>query len=199
MGNIGIGYTAASESLFPSVRFTGRETTDPAGTLQTEGVCVDGTGVQTGASRWGDYSTTAVDPVDQCTFWTFQEYVELTGTFQWNTRVCSFRFASCTGEEPPPPPPANVAPVADAGADLTVPRRSSGTLDGTGSVDSDGTIVSYSWVSSSRTVNISNPTSPTPSFTTRNVRRDTPVTVTLTVTDDDGATSTDTVVVTVLR
>ncbi|GAB2190546.1 hypothetical protein [Sessilibacter sp. MAH2] len=101
VGNIGLAYTASSNSLFPSVRFTGRETTDPAGTLQQEATCVDGTGVQTGVSRWGDYSTTAVDPVDQCTFWTFQEYVELTGNFQWNTRVCSFSFPSCTSAAAP--------------------------------------------------------------------------------------------------
>ncbi|GAA6167852.1 hypothetical protein [Sessilibacter corallicola] len=62
------------------------------------------------------------NPVDQCTSWVFQEYVELTSTIQWSTRVCGFSFASCTGDESPP---VNQAPVADA--DFTVPRRSRGT------------------------------------------------------------------------
>ncbi|MCE2030332.1 PKD domain-containing protein [Sessilibacter corallicola] len=196
MGNIGIGYTASSESLFPSVRFTGRETTDPAGTLQAEGVCVDGTGVQTGVSRWGDYSTTAVDPVDQCTFWTFQEYVELTGTFQWSTRVCSFSFDSCTGDDPTPP--ENEAPVANAGQDFFILRQTRGNLNGRASSDADGTIVSYNWVSSSNRLRIRNPDSASPRIRARNVRRETPVTVTLTVTDDQGATSQDIVIVTIL-
>ena len=37
------------------------------------------------------------DPEDGCTFWTFQEYVQTTGSFEWNTRACSFSFESCTG------------------------------------------------------------------------------------------------------
>ncbi|MEM9387844.1 MAG: hypothetical protein AAGA68_22515 [Pseudomonadota bacterium] len=101
VGNLGIGYTRASGDSFPSVYVTGRETSDPAGTLQQEVSCVEGAGVQTGGiGRWGDYSTTSLDPADGCTFWSHQEYVASTGSFEWNTRWCSFRFASCTGEEP---------------------------------------------------------------------------------------------------
>ena len=97
-GNLGMGYTRGGNSQFTSVYYTGRETTDPAGTLQTEVGCVTGTGAQTGGGgRWGDYSSTSIDPVDGCTFWTFQEYVETTGSSQFNTRVCSFSFPSCTG------------------------------------------------------------------------------------------------------
>jgi hypothetical protein len=68
--------------------------------VQAEVECVDGTGVQQGVSRWGDYSATVLDPVDGCTFWTFQEYVKTSGNFQWNTRACSFSFDSCTGVTP---------------------------------------------------------------------------------------------------
>ncbi|WP_460104177.1 PKD domain-containing protein [Sessilibacter sp. MAH4] len=197
IGNIGIAYSASATNLFPSVRFTGRETTDPAGTLQLEGTCVDGTGVQTGVSRWGDYSTTAVDPVDQCTFWTFQEYVELTGNFQWSTRVCSFSFPSCTGDEPPPPPPGNQPPVADAGGDVTVAARSRGIFDGTGSFDPDGNIVSYSWTTNSGALRLTNTTSASVDYSVRRVRTTTTALVTLTVTDNNGATASDTITVTI--
>jgi hypothetical protein len=39
----------------------------------------------TGTSRWGDYSTTTVDPVDPTRFWTIQEIP--TGTTTWSTQV----------------------------------------------------------------------------------------------------------------
>ncbi len=100
-GNLGMGYTRAANNEFPSVYVTGREVGDPAGTLQNETACVVGTGAQTGGGRWGDYSSTSLDPADQCTFYSFQEYVVQTGSFEWNTRVCAFSFPSC-GDDPPP-------------------------------------------------------------------------------------------------
>jgi hypothetical protein len=101
IGNFGIAYTRGGNGTFPGVAATGRETGDPAGQLQAEITCVDGTGSQTGGGgRWGDYSSLALDPADGCTFWAFQEYVQTTGSFQWDTRVCSFSFPSCTGQTP---------------------------------------------------------------------------------------------------
>jgi hypothetical protein len=95
VGNIGMVYTKSSSTVRPSVYFTGREATDPAGTLQSETVCIDGTGSQLGGNRWGDYASVSVDPADDCTFWVTNEYVETTGSFQWDTQICTFTFASC--------------------------------------------------------------------------------------------------------
>jgi hypothetical protein len=98
VGNLGMGYTRGGNGQFTSVYYTGRETGDPAGQLQAEVQCVAGTGSQTGGGgRWGDYSSISLDPVDGCTFWTVQEYVQQTGSWEWNTRVCSFSFPSCGG------------------------------------------------------------------------------------------------------
>jgi hypothetical protein len=96
-GNIALGYSAANGSLFPSVRYTSRMAGDPAGTMPGgEVTCHNGTGAQTGSSnRWGDYSSMSVDPTDDCTFWYTQEYYETTGSFDFNTRICSFKFADC--------------------------------------------------------------------------------------------------------
>ncbi|GAB4198190.1 MAG: hypothetical protein Tsb002_32940 [Wenzhouxiangellaceae bacterium] len=95
-GNVGIGYTRASASTFPSVYFTVHERgVDAPGAVQQESVCINGTGSQTGTNRWADYASASIDPVDQCTFWIANEYVETTGNFNWNTRVCSFRIPSC--------------------------------------------------------------------------------------------------------
>ena len=56
----------------------------------------EGTGAQQhNLSRWGDYSTMAVDPVDDCTFWYTNEYLPANGTFNWSTRIASFKIAGC--------------------------------------------------------------------------------------------------------
>jgi hypothetical protein len=72
---------------------------DPLGTLPGGEVsCHEGTGAQTGsANRWGDYSSMGVDPTDDCTFWYTEEYYENTGSFDWDTRICSFKFPDCGG------------------------------------------------------------------------------------------------------
>ncbi|MEA1953006.1 MAG: PKD domain-containing protein [Campylobacterota bacterium] len=85
----------------------------------------------------------------------------------------------------------NEAPVADAGSDQTINLGSDVTLDGNGSTDSDGNITNYSWTDGTTTWTGSNPTI---SGLTEGTH-----TITLTVTDDDGATGTDDVVITVTR
>ena len=124
-GNIGIGYSRSGSRSndFPSVYFTGRESTDPAGSLQAESVCIDGSGSQSGGSRWGDYSSVSIDPADDCTFWVTNEYVETTGSFQWDTQVCTFSFPSCgvvTGPGAPPAPGSLTATGGRQGSSLFV-------------------------------------------------------------------------------
>jgi hypothetical protein len=95
-GDIAVGYSASSSSNFPAVRYTGRVPSDPAGTMESENSIIEGTGSQTnGSSRWGDYSGMSVDPADDCTFWYTNEYLTTNGSFNWKTRIGSFKFASC--------------------------------------------------------------------------------------------------------
>ncbi len=96
-GAIGLGYSASSSSVYPSIRYAGRLATDPLGTMgQAEQVLKAGTGVQTTRyARWGDYSSMSVDPVDDCTFWYTQEYVATSGDRNWQTRVGAFKLADC--------------------------------------------------------------------------------------------------------
>lgn len=90
---------------------------------------------------------------------------------------------------------ANVPPVANAGADVSVTPGTPVTLSGSGSSDSDGTIVTYTWTQASGpTVTLSG-TGATRTFTPTQVGT---YVFGLTATDEDGATSPqDTVVVTV--
>lgn len=106
LGNIALGYSASSSTMFPAIRYTGRVAGDPLGQLpQGEGTLINGTGAQTHtASRWGDYSSLSVDPVDDCTFWYTNEYIQTTGSSPWRTRIGSFQMPGCGGTIPTPTP-----------------------------------------------------------------------------------------------
>jgi len=95
-GDMAIGYSASSSSMYPAIRYAGRLSTDALGTLgQTEQTMIAGTGAQNGGyNRWGDYASMSVDPVDDCTFWFTTEYYETTSN-NWQTRIGSFKFPSC--------------------------------------------------------------------------------------------------------
>jgi hypothetical protein len=100
--DIALGYSVSSSSVYPSIYFTGRVAGDTPGSMEGEQLIVNGSGSQTGGiSRWGDYSAMTVDPVDDCTFWYTQEYIQSTGNFNWNTRISNFIFPNCgTGSGP---------------------------------------------------------------------------------------------------
>jgi hypothetical protein len=97
MGNMGLGFSASSGTVYPSIWYTGRLATDPLGTMpQGEGSIVNGLGSQTGGgSRWGDYTSLNIDPVDDCTFWHFNEYYTSSSSSTWQMRVGSFTFPNC--------------------------------------------------------------------------------------------------------
>jgi hypothetical protein len=100
-GNIALGYSVSSSSINPGMRFTGRVPTDPLGNLQAENTIINGAGSQLpNLNRWGDYSSMSVDPVDDCTFWYTNEYLKSSGTFNWSTRIASFKFSTCGSTTP---------------------------------------------------------------------------------------------------
>jgi hypothetical protein len=95
-GNIALGFNASSTTTDPSVMYTGRVPTDPINKMESNKLVVKGTGVQKSTSnRWGDYAAMQLDPVDDCTFWFTTEYIKTTGSFNWSTRINSFKFPGC--------------------------------------------------------------------------------------------------------
>ena len=99
VGNLGLGYSTSSGSIYPSVAVTGSESGVDGG-METESVIYNGPNFQDTYSRWGDYSGIAVDPHDGCTFWYTTEYstpTNLFGTFNvfWGTVIGSFHFLNC--------------------------------------------------------------------------------------------------------
>ena len=95
------------------------------------------------------------------------------------------------------PPQANSPPTVDAGQDDSVREGLSFTLAGS-ATDPDGDRLTYLWShDSDLEIGLSNPGSPTPSFTAPPVGSDAAITFTLTVTDQHNATSAASVRITV--
>jgi hypothetical protein len=95
VGNMAIGYSVSGSGMNPAIRYTGRVPTEPPSILESETSIIEGTGSQTNASNWGDYSSMSIDPVDDCTFYYTTEYLNDYGTYNWRTRIASFKFPSC--------------------------------------------------------------------------------------------------------
>lgn len=117
-GNMALGYSGSSSSMFPSVLFTGRLARDPAGQMtQGEGTIQAGSGSQIGtdADRWGDYSSMSVDPTDGCTFWYTHEYLAANGFYNWSTKLGAFQLPGCA-----PAPPANDFSISASPGSATV-------------------------------------------------------------------------------
>ncbi len=95
-GNIAIGYSVSSSTLYPSIRYTGRMRSDPLNqmTINERGI-MNGGGCQTSnTQRWGDYSSMTVDPASPTTFWFTTEYYSMSSSSNWQTRVASFTFGN---------------------------------------------------------------------------------------------------------
>jgi hypothetical protein len=86
----------SSSTLVPSIRYAYRGPNDPAGAFGNETGIFTGFGSQTGGlTRWGDYSTISVDPVDGCTMVFTTEYLPANGSYNWTTYIYSFKLSTC--------------------------------------------------------------------------------------------------------
>jgi hypothetical protein len=94
MGDIALGYSLASSTVYDSIAATGRVPGDPLGQMEAEVPLVAGTGSQGGSFRWGDYSSMAID-ADGCTFWYAQQYYTIPASSIWHTQLASLKFSGC--------------------------------------------------------------------------------------------------------
>lgn len=180
-GNLALGFSISSSTIFPGARYTGRLATDALGQLQAEEILVNGAGSQQ-SNRYGDYSATTIDPVDGCTFWITNEYIPSNG--QWRTRIGTFAFPQCQGG-------GNQPPSAEANGPYSGTAGSPISFSSAGSTDPDGSIQTYSWDFGDGTPPSSQP-NPTHVYSVAGT-----YTATLTVTDNLGAVDSDTAVVSV--
>ena len=96
-GGIAIGYNISNAStIVPSIRYAYRGPSDPLGTMGNETSILVGSGIQTATlTRWGDYSTISVDPVDGCQMVFTSQYQPANGNFNWATWIYSFKLSTC--------------------------------------------------------------------------------------------------------
>jgi hypothetical protein len=75
------GFTKTESDGYAGAAYAMRLGTDAAGTMQDPVVYKDGEDyydkTSGGRTRWGDYSHVSVDPLDDVSFWTWQEYAKL--------------------------------------------------------------------------------------------------------------------------
>ena len=87
-GNIALIYNICGESMAASIAICGRRPWDPLGELSLwETIVIEGSGVQQGSNRFGDYNHLTVAP-DGETFWGTAEYISIGAR---RTRVFSFK------------------------------------------------------------------------------------------------------------
>jgi hypothetical protein len=139
-GNIAIGYSKSSSSVYPSIAFAGRTPGMTPGSLGTETVLVAGKGAQTTYNRWGDYTALRIDPDDDTTFWYTNEYYtknSLFFNFNWSTAIASFTVGAAGGSTPD-------FSLAASPTALTVERGSNGS-----------TVATVTAINTSSSVNLS--------------------------------------------
>ncbi len=91
-GDMALGYSVSSTTMFPSIRFTGRYSGDPLGQMTiTEETIFAGLGAQSGLTRWGDYTHMAVDP-NGINFWYVNQYQPSSGSFNWRSRIANIDY-----------------------------------------------------------------------------------------------------------
>ena len=95
VGNIGIGYSFGGTPHFAGQRFAARLANDSLNQLTfKETVLVEGKAAQTNTLRWEDYTTTAMDPDDDCTIWYVGDYLKANAQ-NYTTRIGAFRIPGC--------------------------------------------------------------------------------------------------------
>jgi hypothetical protein len=90
-GHAAFGMSASNNSMYPSAATVGRLSGDSLGTTQGTPVIYEAgagaynppldDGSSSGARRWGDFSYTSLDPCDDMTMWTIQEYTNATNSY----------------------------------------------------------------------------------------------------------------------
>jgi hypothetical protein len=108
-GHLAIGSNVAATNEYPEIAAAFRLATDATGTTGSPNVIQSATANsndlvnQFNQHRWGDYSTMSVDPNDDMTFWTVQEYS--TASNSWAVRVIQIKA-------PPPVTPNAASPTS---------------------------------------------------------------------------------------
>ena len=192
-GHASINMSQAGTGQFAQIASSGRLFGDTAGTTEAPFITQGSTSsynVGTDSPRrWGDYSQTVVDPSDNMTFWTFQEYANSNNS--WGVRVIQLQA--------PPPATPSAADTVAAGS-CSIGSEVTGTsTNGSGFFDPGAGFSSHiqATVSGGVTVNHVTYEDPTHVLLDLDTRGATPGTKDVTITNPDGQQETATGLLTV--
>ncbi len=124
-----IGYSRFSASQYASGNYSFRSGSDPNNTLQSDTVLKPGEATYykdfgTGANRWGDFSNTAVDPVNDTDMWTIQEYAGTSNNWgTWWGRISPSSLATPTPSVTPTPTPTRTLTTTATPRSTPTPTR----------------------------------------------------------------------------
>lgn len=95
LGDVIVGFSGSHAGQFAASYYTGRVVSDAPGEMAPPVLWHPGSAPQnnidgSGRNRWGDYSWSTLDPVDDMTLWTIQEYAHATNI--WGTWIGKFTF-----------------------------------------------------------------------------------------------------------
>jgi hypothetical protein len=138
-GHMALGATAGGAAEFLECVVAGRFSSDALNTIQAPTTAQTSTTAYTvvanGRNRWGDYSSTVVDPADDMTIWSVQEYCNATNS--WAVRVLQLRA-------PLPATPSSCSPSSVNQGDTNVNVVLTGTsASSTAFFDPDVTFPSH--------------------------------------------------------
>ncbi|MDX6616829.1 MAG: hypothetical protein QOD60_1920 [Solirubrobacterales bacterium] len=129
-GHASLNSSTAGSGLFASVASSGHLASDAAGVTDPFDITqTSSSSYQLGSGtpkRWGDYSQTVVDPTDNQTFWTFQEYANAADS--WGVRVIKLKA-------PPPATPTAVSPNPVSNGSSVIVQVTGTSANGSGFFD----------------------------------------------------------------
>jgi Secretion system C-terminal sorting domain len=132
-GHSVLGASTCATNQSVNVAVAGRYRTDVLGTIQAATLATASTSTYAPPSdpgparRWGDYSQTVVDPNDNMTMWTFQEYTNNTNS--WGIRAVQLKA-------PPPATPTALGTLV-CGTTASTNFQNAVTLNGTSTNNSE--------------------------------------------------------------
>ena len=91
--NIALTYSKSSSTSYIGAYYSTRMSSDPPG-LSPSKVMTEGLSAQSNSTRWGDYFSAAVDPVNQNDIWLFCEFAK---NGNWSTWLTEIRIQPYTG------------------------------------------------------------------------------------------------------
>ena len=108
-----MGFTSAGPAKYAQASAAERFRNDAPGTFHSATDFTTTTSTYNpGASRWGDFTQTVVDPLDDMTMWTFTEYVPTNNA--WGVRAAQFKAP------PPAAPTLSTVPACGSTTNVTI-------------------------------------------------------------------------------